>query len=343
MKKKKNQHYVPKFYLRNFSNNGKNIGLFMPDKEIYRNNASIKSVAYSHFLYGEDGIVEELLSEIESKWAIMIRKIINKQFDCFNEEDYILLYSFIVISKSRTKKEADIGKYYLEYFKDIFDNNEIKNIIYDSTNMEEMIKTPNLLPMKVALESMYLLFDLDVIILENKTRYGFITSDNPIIYYNQFYSFRNYKKNYGIIASGLQIFIPLNNKYMICLYDKDVYSLDNNECKKYIPINSKSEIDKLNKLSVINSYDQVFFHPDSKEKYIKSFKDLKEPYNIGDVIKTFPVKDIPGEVIRISDESIYLYVGLKLFKIKQKYLDIDLPIHEGGLQRNIAILKNNII
>ena len=85
MKKKKNQHYVPKFYLRNFSNNGKNIGLFMPDKDVYRNNASIKSVAYSHFLYGEDGIVEDLLSEIESKWAIMIRKIINKQFYCFNE------------------------------------------------------------------------------------------------------------------------------------------------------------------------------------------------------------------------------------------------------------------
>ena len=110
MGNKKNQHYVPKFYLRNFSNNGKNVGLFMPEKNIYRNNASIKSVAYSPFLYGEDGIVEDLLSKIESRWASVIRKIINNKFDSFNQEEYILLYSFIVISKSRTKKEADIGK-----------------------------------------------------------------------------------------------------------------------------------------------------------------------------------------------------------------------------------------
>lgn len=343
MGNKKNQHYVPKSYLRNFSNNGKNVGLFMPEKNIYRNNTSIKSVAYSPFLYGEDGIVEDLLSKIESRWASVIRKIINNKFDSFNQEEYILLYSFIVISKSRTKKEADIGKYFFEYFKDIFESKKIDNIIYDSINMEQMIKTPNLLQMIISLESMNLLFDLEIVILENKTRYGFITSDNPIIYYNQLYTFRKYKRNYGIIASGLQIFIPLNNQYMICLFDKDIYDLGENKGKKCIPINSKSETDKLNKLSVINAYNQIFFHPDSKEKYIKGFKKLKKPYNIEDVIKTFPVQDMPGEIIKISNESIDLYISLKLFKIRQKYLDIDLPTHQGGLQRNIAILKSNII
>lgn len=338
MAKKKNQHYVPKFYLRNFSNNGRNIGMLILDKGLYKSNASIKSVAYSDFLYGEDGVVENLLSKIESQWAYMVRKIINKEFNNFSKEDDSLLYSFIAISKSRTQRVADINKYYMNYFKDVFENNNIKNFTDNPLEtVKELLKAPNVLQMQIALENMYLLYDLDVVVLENKTRYGFITSDNPVVYYNQFYARRNYNKNYGVVAKGLQIFIPLSEKYMICLYDKDVYNVDYND--KYIPITSKSEIDNLNKLSTMNSNNQIFFHPDSKEQYIKSFKNLKIASNIEDVVMTFPIEGTNGEIIRIGDESIHTYINLKLFKIKQKYLSMDLPTYEVGLQRDIALLK----
>ncbi|WP_186429660.1 DUF4238 domain-containing protein [Clostridium sp. BSD9I1] len=71
----KDQHYVPKFYLRNFSNNKKNIGMFRHKDKKFILNASIKSVAYSIFLYGEDGKLENFLSKFESKCAEIIRKI----------------------------------------------------------------------------------------------------------------------------------------------------------------------------------------------------------------------------------------------------------------------------
>lgn len=321
MTKKKNQHYVPKFYLRNFSNNDKNIGMFILDKDIYRNNASIKSVACSDFLYGEDGIVENLLSNIESKWAYIVRKIINKKINDFSEEDYILLYSFIVISKSRTQKAANTNKYYMEYFKDVFEKNGIKNFTDNPVEtVKDLLKAPNLLEMQIALNNMYLLQDLDIVVLENKTRYGFITSDNPVVYYNQFYARRNYNKNYGIVAKGLQIFMPLSPKYMVCLYDKDVYNV--NYDNKYIPIISKNEIDNLNKLSTMNSDNQIYFNPYLKEKYLKSFKNSKTNSNIEDAVMEIPLDGTNDKIIRIGNESIHRYINLKLFKIRETCLSI---------------------
>lgn len=48
----------------------------------------------------------------------------------------------------------------------------------------------------------------------------------------------------------------------------DIITISN----KDIPITSKSEIDNLNKLSTINSNNQIFSNHDSNKQYIKTFK-----------------------------------------------------------------------
>ncbi|WP_394261826.1 DUF4238 domain-containing protein [Moraxella boevrei] len=52
---KKNQHYVPKFYLRNFSynNNGKQIGLFNLKSEKFFVNVPLKNEASKNFFTAE--------------------------------------------------------------------------------------------------------------------------------------------------------------------------------------------------------------------------------------------------------------------------------------------------
>ena len=63
---KKNQHFVPKFYLRNFSfqNNGNELGIFNTKTEFYFKNAPIKAQGSKTFFYGHDGIIEERLSKL---------------------------------------------------------------------------------------------------------------------------------------------------------------------------------------------------------------------------------------------------------------------------------------
>lgn len=58
----KKQHYVPQFYLSNFSDKKwKNIGFFRFDRQKFVRNAAISSVAYRDNLYDNNDEVEKAL------------------------------------------------------------------------------------------------------------------------------------------------------------------------------------------------------------------------------------------------------------------------------------------
>lgn len=337
----KNQHYVPKFYLRNFSCNKKNIGMFRCENEEFIPNASIKSVAYSIFLYGEDEKLENFLSKFESKWAEIIRKILRLELHSLTEDDINNIYYFILISNSRTKKIADENKYYLNYLKNTIPDGGIHNLNFnmDKNDFDEAMKIPNQVPIDIAMQCVNYLYDLDVIILENRTSYEFITCDSPVIFYNQFYIWRNYKINYGIGASGLQIFIPLSPKIVICFYDPEVYNCSSKE-SGVVKLISKKQINEINRLVVCNSYEQLFFGGKTKEIYINEISRFKVKKNLNECITNYKTINGNNELIRIGGNSIYEKVKLNFFDIKNNYKTIELPNNFGGLQRKNAIICN---
>lgn len=58
---KKNQHFIPQFYLRNFSyySNGKEIGIYVPTINFFKNDVAIKHQGSKNFFYGKDEIIED--------------------------------------------------------------------------------------------------------------------------------------------------------------------------------------------------------------------------------------------------------------------------------------------
>lgn len=69
-------------------------------------------------------------------------------------------------------------------------------------------------------------FDLKVKLLINTTVTPFITSDHPVIRYNQFLEMRRHPGgNAGLAAKGLQVFLPLSPKHMLLFYDDWVYKV----------------------------------------------------------------------------------------------------------------------
>ncbi len=75
---KNNHHYVPQFYLRNFSHNKKNISMYLKSSRKFIEMANIKGQAYKQHLYGETEDLENTLMTIEHKASIVINKIINE-------------------------------------------------------------------------------------------------------------------------------------------------------------------------------------------------------------------------------------------------------------------------
>jgi len=79
MTTKKNQHFVPKFYLRNFSYemNNKEIGIYNINTGFSYNKAPIKGQAYKSYFYGKDNDVEDKLSKAEGFTSFIFKKIRN--------------------------------------------------------------------------------------------------------------------------------------------------------------------------------------------------------------------------------------------------------------------------
>lgn len=71
MTETKSQHFVPKFYLRNFSieNNGKSLSLWVIKDNRYIERGSLADQACRNFFYGQEKTVETALGEIETHAA----------------------------------------------------------------------------------------------------------------------------------------------------------------------------------------------------------------------------------------------------------------------------------
>jgi len=89
-------------------------------------------------------------------------------------------------------------------------------------------KNPVLTALIGAIENEKLLDFLDFGFVVNLSLLPFVTSDSPVIYYNQLMEKAvNYTGATGLVAKGLQVFYPIHPRLLICLYDSNVYEFNN--------------------------------------------------------------------------------------------------------------------
>ena len=81
MADKKKQHYVPRFYLKNFSNKSdeKSIGIYNVKKNLFIPSGSLKDQNYIDYFYGKNGRIENSLQVIEGLSSSIIKDIITKK------------------------------------------------------------------------------------------------------------------------------------------------------------------------------------------------------------------------------------------------------------------------
>jgi len=99
--------------------------------------------------------------------------------------------------------------------------------------------------------------DLEIKLLKNNSDIGFITSDNPIVFYNQLLEEIKFEgAKTGIIHRGLIILLPLSPLYCIILYDSKVYKIGS---KKQTIVNvDYSDINNINALTFLSS-DKIIY------------------------------------------------------------------------------------
>ena len=341
MANKKRHHYIPRFYLKRFSvnNDGKYLGLYNIENKKFVQNAQLKSQAYETFLYGEDDDIENALAEMESNVAKMFYYWTEKKLlypPPTETYGFKLLRRFILYQAFRTPKSGN----------DIMEmlNQGLKTVLKEfmpelRESMEEGIfvhKNPVLLGLFHSIKYEHLLGFLDCKFLVNLSLIPFVTSDAPVILYNQLMEQAdNYVGATGFVAKGLQIFYPINPRLMICLYDSSVYDFGDG-CVNCCSTESIDEVHQLNGLQLLNCKSQLFFDNLISEKYIVELCEHFEEYrgtskNINQIINQDNRK-----FFFMSSEDIHINLKLDFFKLKVESNDFRngiAPLRHPSLER----------
>lgn len=321
MTKKKRHHYIPRFYLKRFSinNEGKSLGLYNLDNKKFIENAPLKKQAYENFLYGEDDDVENALAEMEDNVARMFYYWTDEKLlypPPTESNGFKLLRRFILHQAYRTPKSgSDIMDILNQGLKTVI--KEFKPDLWERMKDGTFIhKNPVLFGLFHAIKHEHLLGFLDCKFLVNLSLLPFITSDSPVILYNQLMEQAdNYMGATALVAKGLQIFYPIHPRLMICLYDSNIYDFGNG-CDDYCSTESIDEIHQLNGLQLSNCKSQLFFNESISKEYIEELCEHFEEYrktsqNINKIINKGSRK-----FLFTSSEDIQINLDLDFFKLK---------------------------
>lgn len=292
MTKKKRQHFVSQFLLRNFSSeaNKKTIHLFNKDSGKSFTNAPIKSQAQESYFYGVDPTFEEYLSIYEGKSSEVIKDIIaSGLLPKRAEKANSFLLHFVMMYAFRTKAsvfntEERINSSFRKIAK--YDK-DLSQIDFSTHRIQH--PEPAAFNLAYNIDNWVITGDLNLILLQNQTTTGFILSDNPFVQFNPLHlSEKVYPNNGGLLSKGLIIFFPLSPKYCLMYYDSWAYSLPN-EDRSTLCLDVKEDIDNINILQAIAADKILYYSKMEETDYLKNLglkcRDLKKDEYVNEEIQ----------------------------------------------------------
>lgn len=255
----KKHHYVPRFYLRRFSSDGKSVSLYNFRLGRAITNANLNTQCYRNYMYGKEGEHEKRLSQLEGAFAQLLRSMLPS---CYlpppMSPDHESLCILTLLQYARTAHTADAMDEMADgMWKEILS----KDTSIDPAMLSE-VRIVNTDPANFAISMIlrlyHLIIDLHYRLLVAPSGTQFITSDNPVVMYNQLMEFERHGSSTRLASKGLQIFFPLSPAHMLCFYDPAVYACKPRRSTQ-TAIASSRDMDQLNALQVASSLENVYF------------------------------------------------------------------------------------
>lgn len=320
MAKNKRQHFVPRFYLRRYSKDGKSINIWNIRRQLKIVNANLKNQCYRDYFYGRDPIVEQTLSTVEGSAAQVLRSIGDtSRPPSPGSADHQFLVLYILMQHARTLHMADE----LNAMTDDLAKHLVRGTkAFEGIDLSEFrvgLEEPARDALSIATSCYPLLFDLSYKVLVNRTDTEFVTSDNPVVLYNQLMSFRRDLSNTGFSAKGLQIFLPVDPNHVILLYDTNVYRVGNSK-RNVVYVNRKHEVDQLNVLQICSASENIYFRDEDLDaKYLHNTgmnfrNENKSDFQVLQIDRS--AKGEPRELVRSSKIDININLSLSFLNIK---------------------------
>ncbi|MBJ7437957.1 MAG: DUF4238 domain-containing protein [Sphingopyxis sp.] len=267
MPRNKNQHFIPKMYLRLFGNaDGASIGVFNLASGHFVRVASIRDQASKPWFYDRDGEVERGLAHLEGGAARLLADIL--KYDRLpppRSSAYYVLLRFVALQRERTQAAAaDLDERNDRYMKAML-RYELKD--------REMIDNLDLVRFKrteVVAEAVLaahlgtpILHDLKAKLIKNVSGRAFYISDAPIVLHNRLYRGTGAPaEGYGNV--GLQILMPIGPWRAILFYDDTAYEVGR-PASKIVRLVNPDTASLINDLQWEAAYKTLYISPATDE------------------------------------------------------------------------------
>jgi hypothetical protein len=221
----KNQHFVPKCYLKRFSAGyeGRAINVYNLNRQMAIQNASVKDQCSGNYFYGKDLRLEKLLSEEEALYDRIVMQVIggNARFKQGYGEH---LKRFAYLQFCRT--ESASWRFTLA----MQDMLSVGGKLNDNVDWKEFKQQCVLDLVSAFVDTIDPTSDLSICIVRNQTHAPFIASDDPSVLTNRLYAQNRVAKGMtsGIASAGAILLLPISPQCLVVIYGGDVYYLPNN-------------------------------------------------------------------------------------------------------------------
>lgn len=343
----KKHHYVPQFYLKNFSsaNSKRLINCFSIKNEKFYRDVSIKNQACRQNFYDLDGKAEAFLSDVEGLFAPTIKRLIQSPESILNYDTRLIILYFLILSYVRTTKFLANHEYVFSQMADYLSSiqPEYKDEIY--AGLSPNPQTRGRLTISSVPDCVKSISDLHVYVLPNVTERSFITSDTPVNLYNQFLEEKKYRRSSrGTSLLGTTFFLPLSSKLIIFAYDSSVYDV----IFPKLCIKNRDDVDSINKIQMLHAEQNIFYQSYYSEKwsnkYLRDIKKIrptkivdinfaKKSYEHGNSTRFEVVSDFRAEpketemLIASHVENIYAGIQLSFMKVKEHLKSMPLDFY----------------
>jgi Protein of unknown function (DUF4238) len=273
--KKKNQHFVPRHYLKRFSfDGGSRIKLFNLTNQLYVSKANLKNQCSSSYFYGKDSTIEDALSAIEGRAEALFRQICErKDIPESKAERNELLIAMTLMHLRTERAVAPLN----EIFELTLKNS--MRLEYKMTGKElpdglDLIKIKDrAMPTRNVVSFLHryqIVLDLELrLVLAPKAK-SFITSDHPVVLLNQsFFDIIKSPAINGLASRGLQLLLPLSPELLLIAFDRDLYRVGN-PSRNVVRLGRDEDCDLINALQIINAEQNIYFGAATDDQYVRS-------------------------------------------------------------------------
>jgi hypothetical protein len=259
----KNQHFVPRCYLKAFTLEGENlaINLLNLDRRRPIPAAPVKNQCSGDYFYGQDDRLETAIRTVEGGYAAAVTRIHEPRYK-LTEADKGLLRTFMLFQHLRTEAASRRS---MEMFAGM--ENTIGSPL---PGFKPSIKDAVQMAMRAFAEEINLFDDLKICLVRNRTVRPFVTSDDPAVVANRWHKIdpRVRHKSPGLMSCGTTIFLPLSPRILCLAYDGDVYSVPHEN--GWTEVRKESELAALNEQQFLNAVANVYFRDWADSEWILS-------------------------------------------------------------------------